>query len=139
VRDDDDALVARLLEDVRERFGRVRHHGDRRGLLRDQILDDLDLLLRADVVRALLTGIDAGALREVLDADLHAVEPCDALELDDSDHGHVLGGERGARARTGRAAGGRAAYRTTACEQCRSEARDREHSHPSLRHSFTPL
>jgi hypothetical protein len=136
-------FLMRLLEHVRERLGRVRHHGDRRGLLRDQILDDLDLLLRADVVGTFLTGIDTRALCEVLDSDLHAVEPRDALELDDSDHGHVLGGERCARTRTRprsrRAARGTAAHRSAACEQSRSDARDRQNSQPSLRHPFTPL
>ena len=79
-------VLARLGEHGGQRFRRVGNDRDRRGFLRDEILNDLDLLLRADVVAALGAGVVAVLLAPFGDADIHSVEPGDALDLDDGDH-----------------------------------------------------
>src|SRR5215208_763016 len=60
-------------------------------MARNEVRDELNLLLWAGVVSALLARVDAGASREVLVAHGHPIEPGDALDLDDVDHRHVIG------------------------------------------------
>ena len=86
VRNHLDALCARLFEDGGEGLGRVGDDGDGDRLLRDQILDDLDLLFRRNVGSTLRSRIVSVLGAPFLDAHVHAIKPCDALDLDDGDH-----------------------------------------------------
>ena len=89
MRDNDDALFSSLRENALQRLRGVGNHRDGRWLLGDQILDNLHLLLRTDIVSPFLACIDASALSEGFDTLLHALEPRDGLRLDDRHHHHV--------------------------------------------------
>ena len=86
VRDHLDALRARLFEDCGEGLGRVGNDGNSDRLLRDQVLDDLNLFFRRDVSSALRSRVVSVVGAPFLDAHVHAIKPCDALDLDDGDH-----------------------------------------------------
>ena len=86
VGDDLDALCARLFEDGGKGLGRVGDDGNGDRLLSDQILDNLDLLFRRNVRSALGPRVVSILGAPFLDAHVHAIKPCDALDLDDGDH-----------------------------------------------------
>ena len=81
-----DALGSGLLKDRGEGLGGVGDDGDGRGLLRDEILDDLDLLLGGDVRSSLRSRVVAVGGTPLLDSDVHSIKPGDSLDLDDGDH-----------------------------------------------------
>ena len=84
---------------------------------------------------ALLAGVDTGALREVLVADGHAVEPGDALDLDDVDHRHVLGILGGAARWGAAAAAGASADRAAACDQRHGQSHRTQKGYWPVSHS----
>lgn len=81
-----DALGSGLLKDRGEGLGGVGDDGDGRGLLRDEILDDLDLLLGGDVRSSFRSRVVAVGGAPLLDSDVHSIKPGDSLDLDDGDH-----------------------------------------------------
>ena len=90
-----DDLDAGFLGALEHRLGDLvveRHEADDVDLLGDQVFDQLDLLGRIDVGGADHRSVDLEVLAGLLDAGLERVEPRNARDLDDHDHGR-LGGE----------------------------------------------
>ena len=83
MRDDDDALVARLFQHGVTRRGVDRNNAECLNVLIDDVLDDLHLLCGIRCNGALLVGVDAGVGGKLIDALLHAREPAVRRVLDD--------------------------------------------------------
>ncbi|HYJ19174.1 MAG TPA: hypothetical protein VEW72_08375 [Burkholderiales bacterium] len=60
------------------------------GLLRNQLPNDLDLLLRISVVRAHHGGVNPILRGKLFDPFLHALQPPEASSLDDRDNPYFL-------------------------------------------------
>ena len=83
MRDDDNSVLAGLLEHRLDRLDRERHDADGVDALSDKVLDNLDLRGRIGLARANLPSVLPGVGLELLHALAHPVEPGDAVDLDD--------------------------------------------------------
>src|SRR5262249_62241651 len=78
------------LQDPLERLRRVRNNCDRVRLLRNQLQNNVGLLLRVSIVRAGHGGVNPILRRELLDPLLHTLKPPDPSSLDDRDDPDLL-------------------------------------------------
>jgi hypothetical protein len=80
-----DARRAGLLQDLLERLRRIRNDRDRVGLLRNQLPNNVGLLLRISIGRAGHGGVNSILRGKLFDPLRHPLEPSDSSSLDDRD------------------------------------------------------